>query len=365
MALSLKILAITFGTIGSVATILPLFYHPHWAIRMFDFPRLQICVFLIIGILLFALPQTFNNWFTITSILVLSVCLGYQIKHIFPYTRIAPKQVKGITKKDEAKQVSFLIANVLTTNREYYHLINLVKQYDPDILLTLETDKDWERALEEIEGQFNQSIKIPLDNLYGMHFYSKLEITNQETRYLIADSIPSIHGKFKLKSGHEVFFHCLHPTPPFPGENESSVDRDGELLLVGKEIEKREESTVVFGDLNDVAWSKTTKLFKKISGLLDPRKGRGMYSTFNAKYPFFRWPLDHLFHSKDFHVVKVKRLADINSDHFPIFVELQYQPHESHDPLNSEADYKDRETASDRIDEATKGKPRPELNVKE
>jgi hypothetical protein len=33
-----------------------------------------------------------------------------------------------------------------------------------------------------------------------------------------------------------------------------------------------------------------TNLLLRISGLLDPRMGWGMYSTFHASYPFFRFP---------------------------------------------------------------------------
>ena len=79
---------------------------------------------------------------------------------------------------------------------------------------------------------------------------------------------------------------------------------------------------VVAGDLNDVAWSKTNDLFQRISGLLDPRIGRGLYPTFNAKWPLLRWPLDHIFFSDDFLLGRIERLSHIQSDHFPILISL-------------------------------------------
>ena len=40
----------------------------------------------------------------------------------------------------------------------------------------------------------------------------------------------------------------------------------------------------------------------------------------------FRWPLDHIFVSEHFRVVAVERGEDIGSDHFPIFVNLSFEP---------------------------------------
>jgi len=68
------------------------------------------------------------------------------------------------------------------------------------------------------------------------------------------------------------------------------------------------------------------RLFLKISGLLDPRRGRGMYCTFNARYPLLRWPLDHIFHSQEFILGSLRRLEDIGSDHYPFLAHLLYVP---------------------------------------
>ena len=96
-----------------------------------------------------------------------------------------------------------------------------------------------------------------------------------------------------------------------------------------------------------------TELFSKISGLLDPRKGRGFFNTFHAKYLFLRFPLDHVFCSNDFTLVDIKRMPNCGSDHFPMYIKLQYSPEEAVSQEEPEADQEDQKTASKKISKAT------------
>src|SRR5690606_11178488 len=79
-----------------------------------------------------------------------------------------------------------------------------------------------------------------------------------------------------------------------------------------------DQAILVFGDLNDVAWSHTTRLFKRISKTLDPRVGRGFFNTFPVKWPILRVPLDHLFHTPSLSINSLRILNSIGSDHYPI-----------------------------------------------
>jgi endonuclease/exonuclease/phosphatase (EEP) superfamily protein YafD len=125
-------------------------------------------------------------------------------------------------------------------------------------------------------------------------------------------------------------------------------------LLVAKEAAAVPGPAVVAGDLNDVAWSSTTTLFQKVSGLLDPRIGRGLYATFNANWPLLKWPLDHLFASKEWTLGEFRRLKDIGSDHFPILVELCHRPQAA--PVQKEPPAKPSELqkAEEHIEEGRK-----------
>ena len=185
-----------------------------------------------------------------------------------------------------------------------------------------------------------------------MLLYSRLELVNPKVEFLIEDDIPSIHTRVKFKSGQEFELRCLHPRPPFPTEDERSTERDAELLVVGKNIKGKNVPVVVTGDLNDVAWSRTNYLFQDISGLLDPRIGRGFYNTFHAKYPFIRYPLDHCFHSNHFRLIDFKRLPFFGSDHFPVLIALSYEPDAAHEQAELQADESEKKEASDKIKQA-------------
>jgi len=303
----------------------------NWWVRGVDFPRIQIMVLGIIaciGMLAFWSDWQLMQWFLFIA---LSITLAFQLRMVLPYTKMWKKEVQNAKDKPEGDghQLKIMVSNVLTPNDKTQKLVDLVNQRQPDILITLESDEKWEKSLNQIEPDYPYTVKVPLDNLYGMHLYSKLELIDSEVKYLMIDDIPSIHTQMRLQSGKIIWLYCLHPMPPSPTEAEKSTTRDAELLMVGKHIKENDQTAILAGDLNDVAWSKTTRRFQRISGLLDPRIGRHFINTFHVDYPFLRWALDHLFHSACFTVVNIQRMPSIGSDHFPVMTTLQYEPEEA------------------------------------
>lgn len=346
-----EITLLILSCLSIVPTLASLNKLDYWWIRGFDFPRLQISFLQLTLLALSILTLSFNEtWHYFLPIFITGNFL-YQAYKIYPYTFFAKKQVYRSKIKHGEDVIAILVSNVLMDNDKYNRLKELVLQEKPNILLTLETDSKWEKALEAIESSYPYTVKVPQDNRYGMHLYSNLKLKAIEVKRIIKKEIPSIHGYVQLESGKWIRFHCLHPEPPSPTEDDTSTARDAELLLVGKDIKKSQESIMVFGDLNDVAWSRTTRLFQAISGLLDPRIGRGFFNTFHTKYPLFRWPLDHLFHTDDFTLIELKRLKNMGSDHFPIFIKLCHQPSAEKIQETPSAEPEEKEWADEKIKE--------------
>lgn len=308
-----------------LTTLLPLAKHGHWIIRSCDFPRMQLAIMgavllLVLGILQYFYQALPLAWFILLC-LALGACLFYQCLRIYPYTVLHAVEVKDVEEHHKGNRIRLMSSNILQTNREYQRLIELVNKQDPDVLCLLETDQQWKDGVAPLYQLYPEYRDYVTDNLYGMIVLSKFPIIRSAIKERVQADIPSISLDIDVH-GEEVRMYFVHPMPPSPTEAETSDARDAELILVGKEVDQLRKAVIVAGDLNDVAWSDTTRLFRKISGLLDPRIGRGFFNTFHTGLPFMRWPLDHVFHSHHFRLGYMKRLENIGSDHFPIFIEL-------------------------------------------
>ena len=329
-----------------ISPFFPAIGNQHWFFRTADFVRLQSLFIQLILLGLFLYMEDNYSLFNGILLIALVGIMLYQFYKIFPYSSLFPRKK---TRSGSDGHVSILAGNVLQTNSCYQDFLNEIKRFDPDLVLTMESNKDWENGLSEIEKDYPFIVKVPLENFYGMHVYSKKELANVDVKYQIEDDKPSIFFDFPLKGKSQIFFCCLHPAPPSPTENDTSEERDAELMITGKRIRQLNKPTVVCGDMNDVVWSRTTRLFKKMTGMIDPRVGRGFFSTYHADYFFLRFPLDHLFHTRDLYVGKMVRSKNFGSDHFAMYYEIHHK-NNSQTPKNPKLNGDDKEEVKELIE---------------
>jgi endonuclease/exonuclease/phosphatase (EEP) superfamily protein YafD len=292
-----------------------------WWVRIGDFPRFQLLIAYCVALV--ALLLFWRRRGVAVAACFLLVSISIQLYWIFPYLPVAPQQVEAATSNAPESQLRILAVNVLQSNDDTKALVNLVRQQNPDVLVLCEVNQKWIDHLSALRNDFAFHLEHPLENEYGIALYSQLEVPRAEVRAMVKEWIPSIDADIVLRNGHKVRLFAVHPNPPRPGED--TTKRDAELVLVGREV-SQDETTVVVGDLNDVGWSRTTNLFQEVSGLLDPRMGRGFYATFNANSRIWRYPLDYVFHSDDFRVAELEVLPYIGSDHFPLWIQLSHEP---------------------------------------
>jgi len=322
---------ITFQVIGVIAALLslaPLVAADYWWIRAFDFPHLQFMFFTLLAIILFLFtfkPRQINDYIYLT---ILLGCFTFQFFKVVEFTPLVAVELNdssgNISKED---QLVLYTSNVLESNTHTEALFDEIEKRNPDLIVFTETNERWMQDIRQNIGEeYPYKVEQPQDNTYGMILYSKLPLRDASVKFLVDPKIPSIHAQAQMRNGEWFQLYAIHPTPPMPQHNPSSSDRDTELLKTAIMSYQSELPVVLMGDFNDVAWADSTELTTTIGKLLNLRIGRGFYNTYHAQYPVFRWSLDHIFVSSEFRLTNAGTGVDIESDHFPMYATLSYEP---------------------------------------
>lgn len=297
-----------------------------WWVQVLGFPRLQTLGVLAIGLLgLLALgwPAHRRAW----RLLLLGCVVGLlmQGSFLWPYLPFAPPSVPTASPaqaRDSVSHLQILVINVLIKNHQAARLRQLVQATQPDILLALEPDAWWAKALRPLRASYPYCVELPRLDAYGMILYSRLPLAATQVQDLLQRGVPSIRTQVQLRNGRRVRLFAVHPTPPIPDNYPDGVGLRGRAL--GKVADLVQTDTLpvlVAGDFNDVSWSATIHQLTRTGQLRDVSRGRGLYNTFDARSTLARWPLDHFFVSAPWRVVALQRLPDVGSDHFPLYLD--------------------------------------------
>jgi endonuclease/exonuclease/phosphatase (EEP) superfamily protein YafD len=318
------ILLQTLTGLTLVTVLLPFVHNSFWVFRVFEYPRFQKLVACALLLAAWVVRGAWHEPAAIAFMVALTLSICYLVYKVFPYTAWSRPEMLPAIPAASTTGIRIFSANVWQDNTNHEGFVRLIEQADPDIVLLLETDRNWEAGMASLEKRYPHTEKMALDNTYGMLFYSRLPVRKSTIKFLVESDVPSLHAVIELPNGQPVQIWGLHPKPPMPAEDTRSDAKDKELMKVAFRARDCDLPVIVLGDLNDVAWSHTTELFRKTSRLLDPRRGRGFYSTFSARHWWLKFPLDYIFASTHFSLVRMKRLQPTGSDHYPIFIELQF-----------------------------------------
>lgn len=310
-------------------TLCPFFSTGAWWVRAWDFPRLQVAAVALIPMVLALAGGTlhgFGGWVWI--VLGLSLAAGvWQLAHVAPFTPLWPVEIEQAHAPDAAL-TRLVIVNLCKENDKTAEALEVLRGLDADVVLLVEFDGKWRDALQPLGDTYPHQLGDVRDEGLGLMLWSRLDLRDAEVRHLVSDRRASVRARVMLKAGHEVNLIGLHPTPPglrdqTDDDRRDSRVRDAELVLVAREVAERPDAGwVIAGDFNDVAWSHTTRLFKRISGLKDPRVGRGLYNSYDARHKLLRYPVDHIFLSPGYAVAQLARQRVPGSDHFAIITDF-------------------------------------------
>lgn len=315
-----RFLIVALGVACILSVAIALSARDQWWITALDYPRLQIAIASAAVLLLsFALLNWKRLW-TKLYVAALIAAVAYQGYILAPYLLPVTPTVPTRPALSEARTFSVMTANVKMENEQVQPFLDTVAQYEPDVLLVIETNERWIEALEPLDERYAHKIEQPQSNHYGMALYSQLPLSDTEISYFESDETPSIRTTLQLPSGDEVRFYGLHPRPPLPSNSITPADK--ELIKVANLTNEQELPVVAAGDFNDVPWSFTIDEFERISQLRDIRIGRGIYNTYDMQNPILRLPIDHVYISPGLGLVELEPPITFESDHAALYVEL-------------------------------------------
>jgi endonuclease/exonuclease/phosphatase (EEP) superfamily protein YafD len=296
-------------------------------LKYLDFPRIQYfiaSIILIVIALLSIKKWRWNDYLIGVSLLCVLLINGF---YLINYTVLVSTKVYSTENiKTTDCKISLLISNVKMSNTNSKLLLDLIKLKKPNVLLVMEVNKRWNDELKVLNKDYPYSQRAINEVTYGMILFSKFPLQNVEVNYLQNKNVPSFNINISIENDKIFSFHAVHPVPPthFKKLPDNEGQREKALKKLGQSVMNGQFPTIVAGDFNDVVWSRVDDLMGTTNILNDVRVGRGFYNSFDATNFLIRWPLDHVFVTKEFRLKKLERLTKIGSDHFPIFVELVF-----------------------------------------
>lgn len=260
-----------------------------------------------------------------TIIIAMSLAaIAIDLWRIWPYSTLAPAEIAMPDKVDGFECATVLSFNVLQDNDQYERTAALIDAEDPDILFLMETNREWIDALAPQLGRYGFTLTQPLENAYGKVFATRLTVDRASFEDNFGDDTPSLYASLRMADDTRFELIGLHPRPPLPGE--STEMRDKTIALAGSRTPDSLDNVLAIGDFNDVPWSSTVQGFVRDGQYLDPRVGRGTFSTFPADYVKLGWPLDQIFVKNGVKVESLRILEDVGSDHLPLAAKVCADP---------------------------------------
>ena len=212
-----------------------------------------------------------------------------------------------------------MLINLRTSNREADKVKAAVKQYNPDFLVLLETDRWWLTALGSLSETYPHAVRRPRPDNFGITFFSKVPLTKAEIVDLGPAGVPSVfaEAEFEGRSFAILGAHALPPIRPrgVRWRNEQFAD-------TAAFVRELHTPVLLLGDLNATPWSHAFSKLLDDAGLRDSAAGRGYQPTWPAANPLLRIPIDHCLHSSGIEVVDRQVGPDVGSDHFPLIVDF-------------------------------------------
>lgn len=223
-----------------------------------------------------------------------------------------------------SKPLTILLANVLTSNKKYQRVRQLVRSNDPDIFAVLEVSETWMNELSSLKEKLPHVVSCPRGDNFGIALFSRIPFEESEIVEIGEAGLPTAIARVRFEDTPLTVI-ATHPLPPT--RQAIARHRNRQLKELAEYVRSVKGPVIVMGDLNTTPYSPHFKKLLCESGLRDSRRGRGIQPSWRADIPWFlRIPLDHILHSSEITVHDRRLGPNIGSDHLPVIVEFSLPP---------------------------------------
>ena len=297
------------GVIGILAfTIFCLFADRFWLADLAINFSLQVSVISIVWVLVGCFQKRLK-W-----LLALAVLTAFNLWPLLEYLPTANASPTG------AEQTLKLISvNVLSSNKEYGPTLEFLRQESPDVIVILELNAAWAKALDSISHLYPHRKVVPRIDNFGMGIYSRLPTHGFEVKEVDDFEIPTISSTLRTPFG-DVDLVAVHPLPPL---EKGFFEHRNRVLLDAAASVQDSRSAIVVGDFNMTPWSPWFDKVKATGGLVDASAKRSLMPTWYAGPTWMGGlKIDHVLTSPELNCVRFDVAPYLGSDHRAVIVEL-------------------------------------------
>lgn len=212
-----------------------------------------------------------------------------------------------------------LLLNVLKPNRHDGPVLDLVAGTDADVLVFVEVDAWWKRALEALAPDYPHCVFRPLDNNFGLAVFSRIPFDDTDVCVLGDAGRASACLRITV-GGTPVSVMATHPCPPVTAQ--SFRLRNNQLEQVAAYLDTRGPA-ILIGDINTTMWSPWYRRIERRTGMVNARLGHGVLPSWPTFLPAAaRIPIDQCLVTPDITVTGCRLGPPVGSDHLPLIVDV-------------------------------------------
>ena len=219
---------------------------------------------------------------------------------------------------NDPHHLRLLALNVLSGNRDFAEVTELIQTEAPDVVIALEVTAAWDRALGELKCVLPHAYRAPREDNFGIAIYSRLPLNECQCIELADSGIEAVEATLTVRN-QEVRLFGVHTLPPI--SRGLARARNLQLQYVARLAAANEGPTIVAGDLNTTSWSPYFQDLLRDGNLLDTRLGNGVLPSHRA-LPLMQMTLDHILVSPDVSVQRRWVVPCRGSDHDAVVADL-------------------------------------------